>query len=917
MKKKSFMLILIIGIFTLEPLISFIGVKQQIFIVKIENKDDSWNYDFTKIENENKDESWSYEVKNMKILSTNFTTRCRSLSTVYWFDYGWYASHTEYKYTSGPTAIIFMQAEGGSRTGTTMTVKRRSYDTQSETWGNWSTVLSDSNGSNAAIKILDGSYTTGTTYAVWGSDNGSNVNVKYSYSQTGSSWTTTDLGASTNLGTGNNIIAVDVFEFDTLGKWAMLIDLSTGKVVFVKLSDGTEIIYSSYGGSYSAGIGYVSGDHYYFPATNSAMSGKYCDFNGSSVSESESLPSSSMVYSLTHYVGCGLFRKGNVEYLGSFNSNYKLFYRRIGTSDWYQIAFTISGRSVPRISWDQENPDQIKYLIVSKGTAGSFIYETYLLTKNGALIKFDKKNETDSLVDDLGCGIGEEIEGIEIVKTDNTNFTNISISQANRYDPRKLSLYDISASVIKGDGIVAYLGDNLLFEGNVIDLTYANNDSGKVVLKIIYQELSKSDLDRAIDADKSYSNKDPSYVLNDLLPDYCMFLYKGTVDDSSKSYTYSFGKGTKIKNIIKDCEQSVGKMFHWDADGKYYFDDGDQDLSDGALTLSDSNCGLESMSQKGTYTTKVIIKGGMDSSKHRVIGSYSNLSSSNIGVTIDTYDIGSIMTNSNAEAIAQTLYNLLNNDIFVYTGVISDITATLETGKKVSYSSTANNLSSRDLIILSFTEVYNESNLFVKQFIAIDHVLLTPDSSSMQNQIASNSNQITQVASYGGGISAVVDDVSPELGGDLETNGHQIILDNNSAILARNAADTANLDVIKLNTYDYVSISQNVDFSGELKNITLNNDMDANSHKITDLTDPTSNQDAATKKYVDDNIPSATPDEVLLPDSSNKQIIMLRINELQDNLGSSYRNNYMLSGENWSNYDTGSDKRLYLHLELP
>jgi len=54
--------------------------------------------------------------------------------------------------------------------------------------------------------------------------------------------------------------------------------------------------------------------------------------------------------------------------------------------------------------------------------------------------------------------------------------------------------------------------------------------------------------------------------------------------------------------------------------------------------------------------------------------------------------------------------------------------------------------------------------------------------------------------------------------------------------------------------------------------ISQDDDMSMNTHKITDVTDPTGDQDVATKKYVDDNVPTIGNNQCIVRRTNNQSI---------------------------------------------
>ena len=112
------------------------------------------------------------------------------------------------------------------------------------------------------------------------------------------------------------------------------------------------------------------------------------------------------------------------------------------------------------------------------------------------------------------------------------------------------------------------------------------------------------------------------------------------------------------------------------------------------------------------------------------------------------------------------------------------------------------------------------------------------DGTSDQLIKTDGAGQLSWATVSSGGLGNLVEDTSPQLGSNLDMNGFNI--GGNSEAQLDDAVSTKH--------------TQNTDtaLSAQSENL------DMNSHKVVSVTDPTSNQDAATKKYVDDSAVSKT-----------------------------------------------------------
>ena len=133
-------------------------------------------------------------------------------------------------------------------------------------------------------------------------------------------------------------------------------------------------------------------------------------------------------------------------------------------------------------------------------------------------------------------------------------------------------------------------------------------------------------------------------------------------------------------------------------------------------------------------------------------------------------------------------------------------------------------------------------------------------------------------AEFAGGLANIVEDLTPQLGGDLDMNGHSIggnteaQIDDAVAKKHTVNADTdldATFEATFVKKVDTVNVLSDITSTGAniedavTKKHTQNTDtslgaqsadLNMNTHKITGVVNPVSDQDAATKKYVDDTV---------------------------------------------------------------
>lgn len=84
--------------------------------------------------------------------------------------------------------------------------------------------------------------------------------------------------------------------------------------------------------------------------------------------------------------------------------------------------------------------------------------------------------------------------------------------------------------------------------------------------------------------------------------------------------------------------------------------------------------------------------------------------------------------------------------------------------------------------------------------------------------------------------------------GDNQVADEKIRLDNNNALRARNAANSADVNILKVNTSDEIELYSVASITGD-----ASSEIDFNNVRLVNLVDPSGAQDAATKAYVDAN----------------------------------------------------------------
>jgi hypothetical protein len=382
------------------------------------------------------------------------------------------------------------------------------------------------------------------------------------------------------------------------------------------------------------------------------------------------------------------------------------------------------------------------------------------------------------------------------------NFTDALLKKKGRLQPRSFFATYMGVDISKGDGL--YLtddSDTLLFCG-----VYDSIAIEDITQSISAVEVSKKDLE--FKDDYSFTAQGEDDMIKEVLKNN-KFLYEGTtIDDPGGSHTITF-KQISDYQILKTLERYGLRYISWDTEGALQYD---ADASTGiSITDGDSTVPKEVLSE-GHAINGVLVLGGRktDGSLARAI-----VYSPQAEDTIDLYNIIIYSPELTTDALCTTLANSIlstkGNTVklwqFSFWGKGQPIA-----GQTIEVTNAISGHASDALFVQSYTydpvsdycTVVCSDYIWFKSKVTKDDIeanreilnqvssaaatnaTILGDMEGVKDEDDMASDSATHLATQqsikayvddnagGGGISDIVEDVTPQLGGDLDLNGKSI-----------------------------------------------------------------------------------------------------------------------------------------------
>jgi hypothetical protein len=452
------------------------------------------------------------------------------------------------------------------------------------------------------------------------------------------------------------------------------------------------------------GVGQVDGSNYYFVTYDTVLKSRIQYFNGAAITDNSDQISTAVLSGINaslHIMtgGTRIFRAGNGLYRkekGEWNLTTSGQIQAI-----YDTNYLLYGIGII-------NPATDTLYIYNLGVNGGF---GLIHTATGL---------TDYYVPLGGCvefvWITDDDPGVGVYKTYQAGTTSVSAQISKIHNEHykawsaelQLSSDDLTAGkyyILQTDG-----GTDI-FKGTL--QAYDVNTEQLIKPTIIHE--SKQDLSTAVH--ESYTAQTASYILEDIIKKYCLWLTPGTIDVTVTAYTIKF-TGKSVRDCIKFLEVAETKRFYIDKDGSCNYDDGDVDST---ITATDANTLRLVKRTIGSDINAVELQGGyVNGVQLTAYAKDDDPVQLNYGLFKDTYS--EILDQTTLDALATEI--LANKQAYVKMTLTIKGEGNLQNGETINISSTNRSIAAADYIIekvrynyeVNETRIIAYSGLFFKDY---------------------------------------------------------------------------------------------------------------------------------------------------------------------------------------------------------
>ena len=548
--------------------------------------------------------------------------------------------------------------------------------------------------------------------------------------------------------------------------------------------------------------GFVDTDNYYYFITSVDASPdtiiyKFNDTGNPVISETIS---TTIKYVWATYNLIQFFSKKGEGYIYVGNSSIKtnaILIKLNDSTDWIEFKHTAGTvGAASNVSWTDDGSYEPEYIAVQTYNAEN-IWTFYYITERLSFVKFDQYTLTND--DNLPLNgwksrmIGGTIEASTFdLKTCDIIIDNKKNNPAHYLDAERCEFVYKGTDLVKNEGVLLYENDGttLIHLGTISNIS----NLGVSYQKVTSVSPSDRDMTKKIEIDtdaKTYKE----ILVEDLA--LTTFLYTdGTgIDDPAGDIDLGTFKGTR-KALYALLDRIKQKRIYWNEFGIVKADDGDTSSS---ITVANNECRITEMNALGSSFNGIQIQGGRKSDGSLAKVLVYELEEDNQDLNLVKF-IEPLMNDDAAsgqmEGHADNLFTQLKSVDFIDYKILIKNKGKVPLSKTVDITSTTHSLTNVNILteeilykpLNKMIEIRGKNGLFVK--------------SNYKSNLGESTLQIAEQISEAGGnvMSDLVDDTTPQFGGDVDMNGH--------------------------------SFSSNIPMG---------------TNKITGMGDPTANQDAVTK----------------------------------------------------------------------